>query len=350
MNILLLTFKPNEGKALGKSLCDLGHNVIVESVELRNRSIFNNLYRVTASYYRHRNRFDVVITDSLDYNGLLALFLSLRSETPLIVYLKGFYPTDSLDTSSHFSRWITNKVSIAILTHANHISYNSSFLKTQYNDYFTIHGKQNIVNKPSTIIHQSIDEEYFVKYISINSQIKRILYVGNLDFKGKYRGVRLLLDVWSDHKAEDDVVLTIAGSGRYLKYIKELVEKDNIKKVELLGHVLKPDLIQLYSSSYLFIYPSYQDALPSVVLEAQAMGLPAIVTNTSGAQEIVDDDITGIVCDPEKEVLEKAITQLLDDTQLRDEMSYEARRRIKGMFTWDVAASQFVTIFNNLKS
>jgi glycosyltransferase involved in cell wall biosynthesis len=77
------------------------------------------------------------------------------------------------------------------------------------------------------------------------------------------------------------------------------------------------------------------------------MGLPAIVTNTSGAQEIVDDGATGIVCDPEIEALEKAITRLLD-AQLRDKMSHEARRRIKEVFTWDVAASKFVTILNNL--
>lgn len=350
MNILLLTFRLNRGKALGKSLRNLGHSVIVEAIGLPNSSILKNLWRLITSYFSHRGRFDVVITESLDYNGLLALFLSLCNGTPFIVHLKGFYPADSLDTASDVSRWIDNKVSIAVLSRASHISYNSSFLKAQYNDFFKIHEKQNILKKPSTIIHQSIDEEYFEENASFISQVRRILYVGNLNFKGKSHGVRLLLDFWSNHRLEDDLVLTIVGSGRYLQYLKELVEKDEIEKVEFIGYVSKHDLIQLYSSSYLFVYPSYQDALPSVVLEAQAMGLPAIVTNTSGAQEIVVDGVTGIICDPQTEALEKAITRLVDNVQLRDEMSFEARRHIKEMFTWDVAASQFVTILNNLAS
>lgn len=347
LNVLLLTFRLNRGKALGKSLRNLGHSVVVEAVGLPNVSVFMNLWRLVTSYFRNKGRFDVVITESLDYNGLLALLLSLFNGTLFVVHLKGFYPADSLDTASDVSRWIDDKVSIAVLSRASHIVYNSRYLKAQYADYFVTRGEQNIVNKSSTIIHQSVDEEYFEENASIISRVRRILYVGNLDFKGKYRGVRLLLGFWSNYRHEDDLVLTIVGSGRYLQNIKELVEKDGIENVELLGYVSKLDLIPLYSSSYLFMYPSYQDALPSVVIEAQAMGLPAVVTNTSGAQEIVDDGVTGIVCDPEIGALEKAFTRLLD-AQLRDEMSHEARRRIKEVFTWDVAASKFVTILNNL--
>jgi len=335
---------------LGKSLRNLGHNVVVEAVGLPNSSILKNLWRLVASFFRHRSRFDVVIAESLDYNGLLSLFFSMFNGTPFVVHLRGFYPVDSLDTSSDISRWIDNKFSITVLSRASHISYNSGFLQTQYNEFFKIHGKKNIRQKPSTIIHQSIDEEYFEEYVSSDSQVKRILYVGNLNFKGKFLGVRLLLDFWSKYRLEDGLVLTIVGSGRYLHCLEELVEKDEIEKVEFLGHVSKQELIKLYNSSRLFVYPSYQDAFPSVVLEAQAMGLPAIVTNTSGAQEIVVDGVTGIVCEPQMEALGNAIKRLLDDVPLRDEMSVKAKLHIKKTFTWDIAASQFVTILNNIVS
>jgi len=279
---------------------------------------------------------------------LLALLLSLFNRVPFIVNLKGFYPADALDTSSIFLRWITSNVSTIILSHADHISYNSGFLKAQFTEYFTTRGKRNIVEKPSSLIHQSIDEEYFEAYPSSVSPVRRVLYVGNLNFSGKYRGVKLLLDVWKSREAEDDVVLTIAGSGRYLKHVQEQAEEDRIQKLEILGHISKLDLIQLYSSSCLFIYPSYQDALPSVVIEAQAMGLPAVVTNTSGAQEIVDDGVTGVVCDPEMDALGEAIKRLLIDEQLREKMSYEARRRVRETFSWSAAASRFDDILNKL--
>ncbi len=74
------------------------------------------------------------------------------------------------------------------------------------------------------------------------------------------------------------------------------------------------------------------------------MGLPAIVTNTSGAQELVIDGVTGFVCDPDLDSLYSSMSQLLKDHELRNRMSRAAVCHIKSNFTWDVSAQKFNSI------
>ena len=62
-----------------------------------------------------------------------------------------------------------------------------------------------------------------------------------------------------------------------------------------LGYRNDGQLAPLYAGSDLFVFPSRTDTLGQVVMEAQACGLPAIVSNEGGPKEIVADGVTGLV-------------------------------------------------------
>ncbi len=64
-----------------------------------------------------------------------------------------------------------------------------------------------------------------------------------------------------------------------------------------------------------------RDGLPNVLMEAQAMGLPVIGGNVSAIPEIVDDGANGLLVPPQDpEALSKAISALMDKTDLRQKM------------------------------
>jgi glycosyltransferase involved in cell wall biosynthesis len=65
--------------------------------------------------------------------------------------------------------------------------------------------------------------------------------------------------------------------------------------VHFLGNCDDAQLVPLYSSSDLFVFPSRTDTLGQVVMEAQACGLPTIVSNEGGPKESIEDNVTGLV-------------------------------------------------------
>ena len=68
-------------------------------------------------------------------------------------------------------------------------------------------------------------------------------------------------------------------------------------RVRFLGG--REDVRPLYAAADCFILPSRYDPFPNTVLEAFAMGLPAIVSSRCGAAEVIEAGVNGWVCEPD---------------------------------------------------
>ncbi|HUB24452.1 MAG TPA: glycosyltransferase, partial [Tepidisphaeraceae bacterium] len=98
--------------------------------------------------------------------------------------------------------------------------------------------------------------------------------------------------------------------------------------VHFLGFQNDAQLAALYASSDLLVFPSRTDTLGQVVIEAQAAGLPVLVSDQGGPKELMDDQITGRVLPAESpEVWSEAMDALLSDDPQRMRMSRIAPRR-----------------------
>lgn len=76
-----------------------------------------------------------------------------------------------------------------------------------------------------------------------------------------------------------------------------------------------------------------RDGLPTVLLEAMALGLPCVGTDVTGIPELVQDGRTGlIVPEGEAEPLARALTRLLDDADLRARLSRAGRALMEREF------------------
>jgi len=81
--------------------------------------------------------------------------------------------------------------------------------------------------------------------------------------------------------------------------------------------------------SDIFTFPSYREGFPNVVMQAGAMGLPCIVSDINGCNEIIINNENGIII-PSKnaEKLQLAMAELHDNIQLRSKLSKNSRAMI----------------------
>lgn len=89
------------------------------------------------------------------------------------------------------------------------------------------------------------------------------------------------------------------------------------------------DIRPYLSLSHVFVFPSYREGFPNVVLQAGAMGLPCIVTNISGSNEIIIEGINGTVI-PVKDInaLLQAMNKFLESELYRMELKNNSRSLI----------------------
>jgi glycosyltransferase involved in cell wall biosynthesis len=150
-----------------------------------------------------------------------------------------------------------------------------------------------------------------------------ILYVGRVS---KEKNLALLGEVYREvmHTPANCLVV---GDGPYLNEMQEGL-KDT--PCVFTGYVEGEELATLYASCDLFVFPSTTDTFGNVVLEAQASGLPVIVTNSGGPQENILPGQTGFVVQGDDfPSLLHAVETLLDNAELRVAMGKAARRAME---------------------
>ena len=95
----------------------------------------------------------------------------------------------------------------------------------------------------------------------------------------------------------------------------------------------QPDVRPFLAASDIFVFPSYREGFPNVVLEAGALGLPAIVTDINGSNEIIQQGINGeIIPSKDEAKLYEVMKKWLDHPEQVAAMAAHARPNIADRF------------------
>jgi len=132
--------------------------------------------------------------------------------------------------------------------------------------------------------------------------------------------------------------LIFVGDGPYLKELK--AETRQYERVRFLGRMDYSSLPEIYSVADLFIFPSTTDTFGMVVLEAQACGVPAVVSDRGGPKEIIEDHRTGLIAQAgsiddwvEKIVFLRNMWQTYH--RRFEKMKERARQNILHLYSWE---------------
>jgi len=132
----------------------------------------------------------------------------------------------------------------------------------------------------------------------------------------------------------------IGGDGPERAALSDQIARSGLSGlVELLGPLSESQVREEFRRATCFVLPCIRakdgnvDALPTVLLEAQASGCPVITTRLSGNPEIVEDRVSGLLVEPgDEEGLARAIRDIVLSPTLAETLGLEGRRRAEKRF------------------
>ena len=107
--------------------------------------------------------------------------------------------------------------------------------------------------------------------------------------------------------------------------------------------------------SDIFVFPSYREGLPNVVMQAGAMELPSIVTDINGCNEIIENGVNGLII-PSKniEILKEKMLLLLENLEIRNKLKSNAREMITSRYeqkvVWEALLAEYKSLENNVQN
>ncbi len=106
------------------------------------------------------------------------------------------------------------------------------------------------------------------------------------------------------------------------------------------------DVRPFFSIADVLTFPSYREGFPNVVMQAGAMGLPSIVTNINGCNEIVSEGVNGTIIPPKSsEALYEAMEKIISDKKYANQLSLKARNmiceRYERKYVWNAILEEY---------
>ena len=100
-----------------------------------------------------------------------------------------------------------------------------------------------------------------------------------------------------------------------------------------------------------FVMPSVQESFGVSALEAQACGVPVIVTNVGGVPEVLEEGKTGYMVEPrDTKALAEKMLLLLQQEALRKAFSHEAREFVLERYDWEKNAKIMENLYYDMKN
>lgn len=186
-----------------------------------------------------------------------------------------------------------------------------------------------------------------------NGGVPRLLFLSNLIIS---KGVLVLLDALRIVKEKGYSVVCdfVGGETAELdgERFQEEVAKRQLQDVAVYhGRKYGEEKEGFWNKTDLFVFPTYSDCFPLVLIEAMQHGLPCISTQEGAIPDIVQDGITGFVVERQSpEATADAICKLLDSAELRKRMGTVGRQRYEQSFTLQAFERRMCDILHQLVS
>lgn len=317
-----------------------------------------DLMAVWQLYKVFKNEKPFIVHSHTPKAGTLGMFAAYLAKVPHRLHTIAGLP---LLEATGKKRWLLDVVEKLTYKCATKIYPNSFGLKDIIlKNNYTSNNKLHVIGNGSS---NGIDTNHFdpSPYSEVEKEELRValgieksdfvyIFVGRLV---KDKGINELIEAFEKIASEfRNTKLLLVGP--YEKDLDPLLPKtesfiNNSNQVIAVG--LQPDVRPYFAISNCLVFPSYREGFPNVVMQAGAMGLPSIVTNINGCNEIITDGENGIIIPTKDEAaLLKGMTTFVTDRRLVDTLAKNARpmiaSRFERSFVWNAILKEYRTLVN----
>ena len=347
----------------GKSLIEVKHNEGVEVFEIemsRKITPFKDLKSLLNLYKLIIKEKPTIVHSHTPKAGTIAMLAAKIANVPIRLHTVAGLPL--METKGIKRRLLifVEKVTYACATK---IYPNSHALATFINE-------KKIVSKSKVKVlangsSNGIDTDYF-KQEKIDSNnlnnLKKTLRICSSDFVFVFVG-RLVADKGINELIQAfiklyDVNVKLLLVGNYEHELDPLLEStcseiNNNSKIISVGY--QSDIRPYLALSSCLVFPSYREGFPNVVMQAGSMGLPSIVTNINGCNEIIEEGYNGtIIPVKDAKALCLVMSKMAKHHNWRKTMAKNARNKITSNYNqqlvWQAILAEYQLHLNNLKN
>ena len=213
-------------------------------------------------------------------------------------------------------------------------------LSEEWKEYFS-----KLVNpKKIVVIYNSIVlPEDFKKDL----ETQKLLFLGRF---GKRKGIYDLIEVVSKLIVNYPNLKLYAGGDGEIEKVETMIKNKNMEKnVQLLGWATGKEKERILKEASFYVLPSYNEGMPMSLIEGMAYKNVCISTDVGGIPKVINNNVNGVIIKPgDKEKLYSTLKKLLDNGELRQKLSNNARRTVEEKFNIENNIEKLIDLYEEL--
>lgn len=188
------------------------------------------------------------------------------------------------------------------------------------------------------VVNNPIDSQFENRALSFKAaENTNLFFIGSI---GKRKGVYDILAVASLlNKKGINTRISLAGPEAHhgdLKNIKKIISQKQLNRVKIIEPLYGSKKIEYFEQNSIFLFPSYNENFPLVVLEAAAAGKAIITTRVGAIPEFFEHNRSVLFVEPGNvEQIANAVIELINDQEKRHRLGIAAREIIVNKLSRD---------------
>ncbi|MGP1993428.1 glycosyltransferase family 4 protein [Zobellia laminariae] len=174
-------------------------------------------------------------------------------------------------------------------------------------------------------------------------------FVGRIGFD---KGIEEMINsfVQIQKQSKNSKLLLVGPYEKDIDPLPESIEKEIKENASIISAGWQQDVRPYFAISNIFVFPSYREGFPNVLLQAGAMGIYSIVTNINGSNEIIEDGLNGVIIPVKNtEALTKAMEDCLKNSSNFQNANEKYRELISEKYNQDFVWSKQLKEYENFK-
>ena len=261
---------------------------------------------------------------------------------------------------------------------STHIIFQNDILKLEYK-------KNNIIN--GTLPHPKIIEKELREYESADFIMVPSSFAKETFIKRKIKAQKILqlpygvdlLEFYPEKKIDNKFIVIFCGSISIRKgshYLIQAFQDLNLKNAELwlvgevqfcikqilknilfssdikfINPVRQKELRWFYNQSNVFVLPSLEEGMATVLLQAMACSLPIICSKNSGGEDLISSGEGGFILKTISiQEIKKSILYIYENSKVAKTMGEKNLKKIKKKYTWDNYGNNIISIYKKIIS